>query len=512
MKRFTHRILALGALLFAGLCHGQDDLDAPNGEGWFLPVLPPTSGEFDPNGREPKDVPPQVPGGATPIAEVVTSEISALAKGLQSDPKRIFDYVHDRIRYVHYFGSHKGATLTLLERSGNDFDQCSLLVALLRAAALSPVYRFGVVGLPYASTNHQDYQHWVGTTSTNTDWDQNLALAKTINSMRGFGFPFSSLSNTPNFLMIQHVWVEVNISNATYWLDPSFKVSEPVAGINLATSMAFNASALLNAAGGAATPDYVQGLNEVSLNSNLQSCVSTLLNTLGNRYPNASVLEVAGGQQIVSSTTLPLAQSMPLVYGTDGGNWPISSWNYIPTQLMATLTVTYQSLTNLFYTPGLNGDRLSLTFNAARLAQLWLQDSQISSAQTPATSNSVPVSVTVQHPYGSWNIAQNALVRTNVCDQSVTKDYPNSNATSVSQILAFPPRAKKIRGNPGGGGSLCTPLLNFRAPTPPKPHHTLGRETLSPFNKPPGFLYSLPAYFASCWRARANPHPGDRGG
>ncbi len=32
-----------------------------------------------------------------------------------------------------YFGSKKGAQLTLLEKSGNDFDQAALLVALLRA-------------------------------------------------------------------------------------------------------------------------------------------------------------------------------------------------------------------------------------------------------------------------------------------------------------------------------------------------------------------------------------------
>jgi transglutaminase-like putative cysteine protease len=68
------------------------------------------------------------------IAEAITPEIEALARGLETDPRQLFAYVRDTIRYVHYFGSKKGAQLTLLERSGNDFDQCALLVALLRAA------------------------------------------------------------------------------------------------------------------------------------------------------------------------------------------------------------------------------------------------------------------------------------------------------------------------------------------------------------------------------------------
>src|SRR6266480_3415959 len=73
-------------------------------------------------------------GGVTCVAETVTPEIQALARGLESDPVRILNYVHDHIRHVLYFGAKKGAALTLLEKSGNDFDQSALLVALLNAA------------------------------------------------------------------------------------------------------------------------------------------------------------------------------------------------------------------------------------------------------------------------------------------------------------------------------------------------------------------------------------------
>src|ERR1039457_5773689 len=62
---------------------------------------------------------PQTPPTPPVIAETVTPDIQALADGLQDDPNKIFNYVHDHIRYILYFGSKKGANLTLLEKSGN---------------------------------------------------------------------------------------------------------------------------------------------------------------------------------------------------------------------------------------------------------------------------------------------------------------------------------------------------------------------------------------------------------
>jgi hypothetical protein len=92
--------------------------------------------------------------GQPVVSEEITPEITALAANLENDPKRIYDYVHNYIRYVHYFGSKKGALLTLLEGSGNDFDQCALLTALLRAAgqnsgtAFTVTYQFGAMSTP----------------------------------------------------------------------------------------------------------------------------------------------------------------------------------------------------------------------------------------------------------------------------------------------------------------------------------------------------------------------------
>jgi hypothetical protein len=64
---------------------------------------------------------------------------------------------------VLYFGSKKGAALTLLEKSGNDFDQSALLVALLRAAGYNNVgYQFGWMWLPYDDPYGHDYDCVIG--------------------------------------------------------------------------------------------------------------------------------------------------------------------------------------------------------------------------------------------------------------------------------------------------------------------------------------------------------------
>ena len=169
MKRIRH---TLGMLWLAtAVCQAQP-ITSP---GWFritarppqpVPALP-TVGAAQAQAAVLSRQPPHPMGlsgePATPVAEVITPQIQALADGLEDNPHLIFDYVHDNIRFVLYFGSKKGAALTLLEKSGNDFDQCALLVALLRAAGYNNVgYQFGWMWLPYDDPYGHDYDCVIG--------------------------------------------------------------------------------------------------------------------------------------------------------------------------------------------------------------------------------------------------------------------------------------------------------------------------------------------------------------
>ncbi|MEO7432864.1 MAG: DUF6531 domain-containing protein, partial [Dokdonella sp.] len=77
-----------------------------------------------------------------------TDAIRAKAQSLGYDYTRIFDFVRGQIRTQWYSGSEKGAHGTLTTLAGNDTDQASLLIALLRASGAPARYVRGVVEVP----------------------------------------------------------------------------------------------------------------------------------------------------------------------------------------------------------------------------------------------------------------------------------------------------------------------------------------------------------------------------
>lgn len=114
----TLRILIFGLLTTVTVCQAQ--ITSP---GWFnttnsLPLVMATN--FNPSkiqfaGQFITPLAQNV--SSSPVAEVVTPQIQALANSLKNNPTNIFNYVHDNIRYILYFGSKKGANLTLLEKA-----------------------------------------------------------------------------------------------------------------------------------------------------------------------------------------------------------------------------------------------------------------------------------------------------------------------------------------------------------------------------------------------------------
>ncbi|MBU0673193.1 MAG: hypothetical protein KJ950_00960 [Proteobacteria bacterium] len=71
---------------------------------------------------------------ATSPEAPITQEIAQLAESLHWSPVEIYAWVKNNIRSEWYWGLMKGAEETLRQKIGNDADQASLLVALLRAA------------------------------------------------------------------------------------------------------------------------------------------------------------------------------------------------------------------------------------------------------------------------------------------------------------------------------------------------------------------------------------------
>lgn len=79
-----------------------------------------------------------------------STAVLAKAQNLGYDYTRILDFVRSQVRTQWYAGAQKGADGTLATLAGNDVDQASLLIALLRASGAPARYVRGVVEVPAA--------------------------------------------------------------------------------------------------------------------------------------------------------------------------------------------------------------------------------------------------------------------------------------------------------------------------------------------------------------------------
>ncbi|MFN3409055.1 MAG: RHS repeat-associated core domain-containing protein [Limisphaerales bacterium] len=370
--------------------------------------------------------------GGPSIAEAVTPEIEALARGLGNDPGRIFNYVHGQIRHVLYFGSKKGAQLTLLEGSGNDFDQCALLVALLRAAGHEAEYEFGVLEMPIDAPDQFDVRHWLGLSLINTNWSATQSYFSYVLGARGYPYLAFPGGGT-NKIAFHRVWVKLTVGSTNFYLDPAFKITEPVAGIDLVAATGLSSNTLMSVAGGTATNDYAQNLNELAVRNKLRDYTTNLLAHLQTNYPNAMALEILGGRRRAASAGgLPLSEARAFPLYTPGGQLALQTWENQPTNLMAKMSLSLAGTNRQWCIPELQGRRLTLTFSPSGLAQFWLED-ELQVEVATGGGQYIAVSLDVNHPHGNWNLANNTLAdNTGFNDQTFTSAYwQRTNATYV---------------------------------------------------------------------------------
>jgi len=442
----TLRLLALAWLLSAMACRGQD---VNFGAGWWSSTNATYIGstnDYSPEILFPSPSYGNICGpftvtsqtGQPVISEVATLELSSLAANLQNDPKRIFDYVHNNIRYVHYFGAKKGAYLTFLEGSGNDFDQCALFVALIRAASTNsgisyPVhYQFGLMEMPYSATNNLDMQHWFGfnvpPVSGGTSGTTLTEMLKGFNALRNYPYYEDNTGidalivagdNTYNNFIFHRVWVRLTYGGTDYYLDPAFKISTFTPGINVTNAFGFNASNVFsNAASGATiTTDYAQHLNWTNLSNKLTAYTTNLLSYL-TMNSNLSVEQVISGydvQQTISQT-LPCLTFQPVTTfnGQDGlnGTIPILEWDNIPTNYMVNLIMQIDNINTNFFFPALQARKVSLTFtniSGNYQAKISLDDVVQVTGTSGSGSGTVYMTNTITHPTGYWDYTYNTI-------------------------------------------------------------------------------------------------------
>lgn len=178
-----------------------------------------------------------------------TAEIAALAAKLDYSPVKIFKYVYDTITYEPYYGSLKGAQGTLISGAGNDTDQASLLIALLRASNIPARYVKGTIHVldPAPAGKNGRAMKWLGA--------KDYSGATTILGMGRIPNIAGILNDSKQKIGVQldHIWVEACVPYGHYrgakidntghrWipLDPSFKEKTYKGGLSHSASFDYS--------------------------------------------------------------------------------------------------------------------------------------------------------------------------------------------------------------------------------------------------------------------------------
>jgi len=315
------------------------------------------------------------------LAIDATPEITELARALGNDPKLIYDYVHNHIDYVPYFGSLKGATLTYLDGTGNDFDQASLMIALLRVWGYNAQYVYGTMTIPGSQL-----ANWLGVDQ------QSGTIGKVLPSG---GIPVSNIQ-ADGTATVTRVWVTATINGIPYLFDPAFKSYTYNSKINLGQAMGYNQSDFLAAATTGATvgPNYVQNLNETNLRNKLATYATNLVGAVRSQYPNNEVKEIIGGRKIVQTNLTSYATTLPFTpTSTD-------TWSDIPASKITTLRIQHVGINYQFNTPDLSGKRLTLTYAGSNNHPVITLDGYPVASGTATTLGSKNnFTLIITHPY-----------------------------------------------------------------------------------------------------------------
>lgn len=232
-------------------------------------------------------------GSSTSSAQVTPSpRIAALARALENDPDRIYQFVRNSIAYEPQFGLHKGADGVLLDGAGGAFDQAQLMVHLLRAAGKPARYAYGVVSL---GSEAQSILR-TGSARQTCLLLASTGMPATVNGQTGCG----GLTGAASAVQLLHVWVEASIDGNWYAFDPSLKANAGIQGVDLAGAMgASGGSAWSNVASGVSSGQTaLTGVNASSINTKLTSYATALQNTLAASHGDKSLTDIVGGWRI----------------------------------------------------------------------------------------------------------------------------------------------------------------------------------------------------------------------
>lgn len=283
----------------------------------------------------------------------LTPEIITLAAELNHSAVEIYQYVRNNFDFEIYYGSRKGALQTLKDRSGNDYDLASLLIALLRASQIYSGYNTVEAAIPY-----DRLCNWLGIADP----------VKAMDLLTTAGFNVTG-NDSLNEAYLDLVIVEALLPNINYrgglnddnvkaWLplEPSFKQYQYSAAINLLDELPydFDEEALI--------ADYYSTERE---ETPLEFFQQEMADLLAQYFPEAEFDDLIRAQTMIEETDDILPGTLPYEiydYGTSFASIPDNM------RYKVTFKVKYYSHTSINYTisiPEIIGKQITVSYIGA---------------------------------------------------------------------------------------------------------------------------------------------------
>ncbi len=232
----------------------------------------------------------------------LTQEIKDLADSLKT-PVKIYEYVRNNIDFEPYYGSRKGAAGTLNQMTGNDYDQASLLIAMLRYKSIPSRYVKGTVEVPIEKVK--------SLTGAQTP----EAAVKVLGSL---GIPTVSVVSGGAIVAarFEHIWTEAYVPYENYrgagemkgkkiWvpLDPGFKQYSSEAGLDIKEIAGVADQQILDAfkinADKSIYGDTLTNVNTDSMSTFINGVTEDLQKYIeDNNLGNTDIKQLTGGKKI----------------------------------------------------------------------------------------------------------------------------------------------------------------------------------------------------------------------
>jgi RHS repeat-associated protein len=284
----------------------------------------------------------------------LSPDIRALAAKLGNSPAALYAYVYNNIRWVPYLLSYQNSEAVLWSGRGNDADQSTLLIALLRAANIPARYVTATINIATA-----DAINWVGA----KDEPGAYIILGGASAVTEMGDQFQ----------IMHTWVEAWVNNGAgpAWIDisPSLKTQTFQPGLPLNIPVFDRAQFLSAPTTRLATDIYADQIHA----------------GLAQSFPghNYNELGYTGTIVPVTADSLTPFPYTPVQIFTKAAALPqTSEWQRTVTLYSTSPKVTYLSST--FYLPEVSLQSLTIGYIAATPADQQVIDSYGGIGNTPA--------------------------------------------------------------------------------------------------------------------------------